>query len=106
MDARMGGRTTHKRPWHKLAGLWPVELKFKIWTATIIINFILKHHVLPTYQCIKLHENIKNNQNVCFLNDNHYKAIKNLSIEYAYRWWNYQALKKDAMLPSFLFTYL
>ena len=42
--------------------------KIKIWTAAIIINFIVKHHVLRTYQCRVdlLHENIENYQYVCF----------------------------------------
>ena len=31
----------------------------KIWTAAIIINFILKHHVLRTYQCRVLHETLE-----------------------------------------------
>ena len=34
--------------------------KIKIWTAAIIINFIVKHHVLQTYQCRVIHENIEN----------------------------------------------
>ena len=53
--------------------------------AAIIINFIVKHHVLRTYQCRVLHENIKNHQNACFPNDSHYKVIENVSVEYAYR---------------------
>ena len=36
-----------------------------------------KHHVLQTYQCIVLHENIKNYQNACFPDDSRYKVIKN-----------------------------
>ena len=59
--------------------------KIKIWTAAIIINFIVKHHVLRTYQCRVLHENIKNYQYVCFPNDSRYKVIKNVSIEYTNR---------------------
>ena len=39
-----------------------ISPKIKIWTAAIIINFIVKHHVLRTYQCRVLHENIKNYQ--------------------------------------------
>ena len=66
-----------------------ISPKIKIWTAAIIINFIVKHHVLWTYQCIVLHENIKNYQNACFPNDSRYKVLKNLSIEYAYRQWNF-----------------
>ena len=59
--------------------------KVKIWTAAIIINFIVKHHVLRTYQCRVLHENIENYQYVCFPNDSRYKVIKNVSIEYTFR---------------------
>ena len=62
-----------------------ISPKIKIWTAAITINFIVKHHVLRTYQCRVLHENIKNYQYVCLLNDNHYKVITNVSIEYTYR---------------------
>ena len=62
-----------------------ISPKIKIWTATIITNFIVKHHVLPTYQCRVLHENIKNYQYVCFRNDSRCKDIKNVSIEYTYR---------------------
>ena len=51
--------------------------QIKIGTAAIVINFIVKHHVLQTYQCIVLHENIKNYQNVCFPNDSRYKGFKN-----------------------------
>ena len=58
-----------------------ISPKIKIWTAAIIINFIVKH-VLRTYQCRVLYENIKNYQYVCFPND---KVIKNVSIEYTYR---------------------
>ena len=58
-----------------------ISQKIKIWTATITINFIVKHHVLQTYQCRVLHENIKNYQYVCFSNDSRYKVIKNVSIE-------------------------
>ena len=58
-----------------------ISPKIKIWTATIIINFIVKYHVLLTYQCIVLHENIKNYQYVVC----RYKVIKNVSIEYIYR---------------------
>ena len=61
-----------------------ISPKIKIWTAAIIINFIVKH-VLRTYQCRVLHENIKNYQNVCFPNDSRYKVIKNVSIKYTYR---------------------
>ena len=61
-----------------------ISPKIKIWTAAIIINFIVKHHVLQTYQVL-LHENIKNYQYVCFPNDSRYKVIKNVSIEYTYR---------------------
>ena len=43
----------------------------KIWMAAIIINFIVKHHVLQTYQCRVLHENIKN-----YPNDSLYKVIE------------------------------
>ena len=62
-----------------------ISPKIKIWTAAIIINFIVKHHDLRTSQIIVLYENIKNYQNACFPNDSHYKFIKNLSNEYAYR---------------------
>ena len=62
-----------------------ISEKIKIWMAPIIINVIVKHHVLQTYQCRVLHENIKNYQFVCFLNDSCYKVIKNVSIEYTYR---------------------
>ena len=62
-----------------------ISPKIKIWTATIIINFIVKHHVLQTYQCRVLHENIKNYEYVCFPNDSRYKVIKNVSIEYTYQ---------------------
>ena len=41
-----------------------ISPKIKIWTAAIIINFIVKHHVLQTKQCRVLHENIKNYQYV------------------------------------------
>ena len=58
--------------------------KIKIWTAAIIINFIVKHHVLRTYQCSVFHENIKHYQYVCFSNDSRYKVFKNVSIEYTY----------------------
>ena len=61
-----------------------ISPKIKIWTATVVINFIVKHHVLCTYQCKVLHENIKNYQYVCFPKDNLYKCIKNVSIEYTY----------------------
>ena len=61
-----------------------ISPKIKIWTAVIIINFIVKHHVLRTYQCRVLHENIKNYQYVCFPNDSRNK-VKNVSIEYTYR---------------------
>ena len=61
------------------------SLKIKLWTASIIINFIVKHCFLRTYQCRVLHENIKNYQYVCFLNDSRYKVIENVSIEYTYR---------------------
>ena len=54
-------------------------------TAAIVINFIVKHDVLRTYQCIELHENIKTYQNVCLPNDSPYKGFKNVSIEYGYR---------------------
>ena len=43
-----------------------ISPKIKICTAAIIINFIVKPHVLRTYQCRDLHENIKNYQDVCF----------------------------------------
>ena len=59
-----------------------ISPKIKIWTAAIIINFIVKRHVLQTYQCRVLRENIKNLQYVCFLNDGRCKVIKNVSIEY------------------------
>ena len=62
-----------------------ISPKIKIWTAAIIINFIVKHHVLQTYQCRVLHENIKNHQYVCFPNDSRYNVIKNVSMEYIYR---------------------
>ena len=39
-----------------------ISPKIKIWTAAIIINFIVKHHVLRTYQSRVLHENIENYQ--------------------------------------------
>ena len=29
-DGRPDGHTTDNRPWHKLAGLWPVELKITV----------------------------------------------------------------------------
>ena len=60
-----------------------ISPKIEIWTAAIIMNFIVKHHVLRTYQCRVLHENIKNYQYVCFLNDSRYKVIKNVSIPVA-----------------------
>ena len=53
-----------------------ISPKIKIWTAAIIVNFIVKHHVLRTYQCRVRHENIKNYQYVCFPNDSRYKVIK------------------------------
>ena len=59
-----------------------ISPKNKIWTATIIINFIVKHDVLQIYQCRVLHENIKKYQCVCLPNDSRYKVIKNVSIEY------------------------
>ena len=62
-----------------------ISSKIKIWTAAIIINFIVKHHVWQTYQCRVLHENIKNYQYVCFQNDSRYKVIKNVSIKYTNR---------------------
>ena len=62
-----------------------ISPKIKIWMAAIIINFIIKHHVLQTYQYRVLHENIKNYQYECFPNDSHYKVIKNVSIEYTYQ---------------------
>ena len=46
-----------------------ISPKIKIGTAAIIINFIVKHHVLRTYQCTVLHENIKHYQNTCFPNE-------------------------------------
>ena len=72
-----------------------ISPKIKIWTAAIIINFILKQHILQTYQCRVLHENIKNYQYVCNRNDSRSKVIKNVSIQYTYQWWNFQALKND-----------
>ena len=62
-----------------------ISPQIKIWTATIIKDFIVKRHVLRTYQCRVLHENIKNYKYVCFPNDSRYKVIKNMSIEYTYR---------------------
>ena len=56
-----------------------ISPKIKIWTVAIIINVIVKHHVLRTYQCIVLHENIKNYQNACSPNGSRYKVIKYLS---------------------------
>ena len=41
-----------------------ISPKIKISTATAVINFIVKHHVLPTYQCRVFHENIKSYQYV------------------------------------------
>ena len=61
-----------------------ISPKIKIWAAAIIINFIVKH-VLRTYQCRVLNENIKKYQYVGFPNDRLYKVIKNGSIEYTYR---------------------
>ena len=58
-----------------------ISPKIKIWTAAIIINFIVKHHVLRTYQCRVFHENSKDYQYVCFPNDSRYKVIKNVSIK-------------------------
>ena len=52
--------------------------------AAIIINFTIKHVLLP-FQCIVLNKDMKNNQNVCLLNDSHDKVIKDLPIEYGYR---------------------
>ena len=43
-----------------------ISPKVKIWTAPLFINVIVKHFNLRTYQYIALHENIKNNRNVCF----------------------------------------
>ena len=48
-----------------------ISQKIKIKTAVIIINFIVKHHVLRTFQYTVLHENMKNDQNVCFPMDSH-----------------------------------
>ena len=62
-----------------------ISKKIKIWTAAIIINFIVKRHVLRTSQIIVWDENIENYQNACFPNDSHCKFIKNLSVVYAYR---------------------
>ena len=62
-----------------------ISPKIKTWTAAIIIKFIVKHHVLRTYQCRVLQENVKNCQYVCFPNDSRYKVIKNMYIEYTYR---------------------
>ena len=45
-----------------------ISPKIKIWTAAILINFIVKHHVLRTYQCRVLHGNINNYQYYCFPN--------------------------------------
>ena len=59
--------------------------KIKIWIAAIFVNFIVKNHVLCTYRCRVLHENIKNYQYVCFPNDSRYIVIKNVSIKYTYR---------------------
>ena len=36
-----------------------ISPKIKIWTAAIIINFIVKHHVLRTYQRRVLHKTLK-----------------------------------------------
>ena len=58
-----------------------ISPKIKIWTAGIIINFIVKPHIWRTYQCKVLHENIKNYQYVCFPNNSCYKVIKNVSME-------------------------
>ena len=71
-----------------------ISQKIKIRTAAIIINFIVKHHVLQTYQCRVLHENIKNYQCVCFPNNSCYKVIRDVSIEYTYQR-NFKALKND-----------
>ena len=62
-----------------------ISPKIKIWTAVIIINSIVKHRILQSYQCRVLHENIKNYQYVCFPNDSRYKVIKNVSIKYIYQ---------------------
>ena len=82
-----------------------ISPKIKIRTAAIIINFIVKHLVLRTYQCRVLHENIKNYQYVCFPNDSHYKVFKNVSIKYTYRR-NFSALKNDPVYHPFLLTCL
>ena len=63
----------------------------------IIINFIVKHHVLQTFPCIVLYENMKNNQNICLANDSHYKVMKNLSIEYVIA---------DEIIKSLFFVYI
>ena len=47
-----------------------ISAKIKIWTAAIIINLIVKHHVLGTFRCKVCHENMKNNH-VWIPNDNH-----------------------------------
>ena len=61
-----------------------ISPKIKVRKAAIIINSIVNHCVMRTYQCRVLHENIKN-QYVCCPNDSRYKVIKNVSIEYTYR---------------------
>ena len=45
-DARTQGRTTDNRSWHKLAGLWPVELKI-VWKGENAGN----QHFLSFPQC-------------------------------------------------------
>ena len=81
-----------------------ISPRIKIWTAAIIINFIIKHNVLRTYQCRELHENIKNYQYeyVCFPNYSRYKVIKNVSIEYTLSTRKFLSVEKRPRLPSFL----
>ena len=41
VNARTHGRTTNTGPWHKLAGLWPVELKKKHYQQNSYIYYFI-----------------------------------------------------------------
>ena len=48
-DARTDGRTTDNGPWHKLAGLRPVELK----KETLSVTETMEKYTLLNFHCTK-----------------------------------------------------
>ena len=54
-----------------------VSQKIKIWMAVIIINYIVSHYVLWTFQLQRIltNKNMINKQNFCLLNDSHQKFV-------------------------------